>query len=375
MTTRRQATAIALILALTAALAGHAAPSSAPPRLQAGVSEQGLPPYRPRLGRVHPVIAVIGDNEATEVTDYVVPYGILAESGVAEVIALSTGSGPIQMKPALRFRVQATISEFDARFPAGADYVVVPNIYEGSQNPMLLAWLRMQVRLGATIVGICDGVPVLANAGLLEGRRATAHWRTIDKLERRHPGTRWMRNRRFIADGNVITTSGVSASIPISVALVEAIGGRERAVEVAKTLGVNDWSPVHDSEQFRLGDKLVTALVNRAMFWRYEDLGVMAEPGVDEISLALTADSYSRTRRSWAFSVSRTASPVPTRRGLILLPDRVLGESRQPEIMLASTDGLPATQALDRALEGIEERYGERTAAFVAVQIEYPWKR
>ena len=165
------------------------------------VVDASLPRHEPRFGRARALVAVLGDNAATETTDYVVPYGILAESGVADVIALSAEPGPIQMQPALRFRVHATIDEFDRRFPEGADYVVVPNIYEGAEKPKILGWVRTQAQLGATIVGICDGVPVLANAGLLEGRHATGHWRTIGRLERKHPGTLWLRNRRYVADG------------------------------------------------------------------------------------------------------------------------------------------------------------------------------
>jgi transcriptional regulator GlxA family with amidase domain len=262
------------------------------------------------------------------------------------------------MRPALRFGVHGTI------------YVIVPNIYGGAEKPAILDWVKMQARLGATIVGICDGVPVLANAGLLEGRRATAHWRTIGRLERQNPRTTWVRNQRYVADGNVITTSGVSASIPISVALVEAIAGRDAAQRLAVRIGVRDWSPVHDSEQFYLGGKLFTALMNKATFWRHEQLGVRVQPGVDEIAVALTADLYSRTRRSWAFSVAQSLDPVPTRRGLTILPDRVF-QPASSLVMVTSADDLPA-EALERALAGIESRYGARTAAFVAVQIEYP---
>jgi putative intracellular protease/amidase len=330
---------------------------------------QPLPSHAPRPGRVRPVIAVLGDNAATETTDYVVPYGILSESGVAEVVALSTSAGPIRMKPALRMEVQATTREFDDRYPAGADYVIVPNIYEGATKPAVLQWVRRQAGLGATIVGICDGVPVLANAGLLEGRRATAHWRTIDRLERKHRSTTWLRNQRYVADGNVITTSGVSASIPISIALVEAIGGRAAAERLAARIGVTDWSPRHDSEQFRLGSKLMTGLVNKAAWWRHERLGIRIEPGVDEIALALEADLYSRTRRSRAYSISTSGAPVPTRRGLKVLPDRI----SETAVMLPPPD-LPAAQILDASLVGIEKRYGKRTASLVAVQVEYAWK-
>ena len=237
----------------------------------------------------------------------------------------------------------------------------------------LLDWVKRQATRGAIIVGICDGVPVLANAGLLEGRRATAHWKTIDGLERKHAGTQWLRNQRYVADGNVITTSGVSASIPISVALVEAIAGPERATQLARSLGVQDWSPVHDSSRFRLdAASLFTVLRNKAMFWRHETLGVPVAPGVDEISVALIADAYARTRRTTAVSISASDMPIRTRRGLTLHPDRVSSAPGKPAELLPLHEELPAAQALDRALAGIAARYGDPTAAFVALTMEYP---
>lgn len=329
-----------------------------------------IPRYEPRFGRSRPVIAVLGDNAATETTDYVVPYGILAESHVADVVALGMEAGPIQMKPALRIQPQATTSEFDARYPDGADYVIVPNIYNGAEKPVVLDWVRAQARHGATIVGICDGVPVLANAGLLEGRSATGHWFSIDRLERKHRNTTWVRNTRYVTDGKVITTSGVSASVPISIALVEAIAGREQAAALAQRLGVNEWSAAHDSSSFRAGPLFATALRNKVMIWNHEEVGVAVTAGVDEIPLALTADLWSRTMLSRAVTVTRTSGPLAMRNGLTLLPDREAGPS-QPSVMLAPFDRLPAAQALESALDGIEKRHGRRTAAMVATQIEY----
>jgi putative intracellular protease/amidase len=339
-------------------------------------SPSSLPRHAPRFNREHAVVAVLAYNPGTEVTDYVVPYGILAESGVAEVVAVATAEGPIQMSPALVFQAQTTTRQFDARFPGGADYVIVPNIYDGMEDPLVLDWLRHQARGGAVIVGICDGVPVLANAGLLEGRRATGHWRTIDGLERKHRKTQWVRNTRYVADGNVITTSGVSASIPISVALVEAIGGRESAEKVARFLGVTDWSAAHDSEQFKLdAGSLLTLLSNKAMFWRHEALGLEVARGSDEIRLALIADAYGRTRRSRAVSVSQSSGPVLTRRGLLLIPDRVANGARRTDRMLPLFETLPPAQALDRALGDIAASYGRATADFVALTMEYPYRQ
>lgn len=367
----RTIAAIVALMSAASALPASAQQIAAPK----DTAEMAIPRYEARFGRERPVIAVVGFNAGTEVTDYVVPYGVLAESRVAEVVALGTGDGPIQMKPALRFSPQSSIKGFDGRYPDGADYVIVPNVYEGENDPALREWLRAQAEKGATIVGICDGVPTLANAGLLIGRRATTHWRTIDRLERKHPETRWVKNRRYVADGRIITTSGVSASIPISMALIEAIAGRARAEEVGKRLGVTEWSALHNSEQFSLTPRhLLTVLGNKAMFWRHEALGVEVRPDIDEIRLALVADAYGRTRRTQAFAVAASNEPIATRRGLTLLPDRVGGRNDAPRTLVPGYEHLPPVHALDASLDSIASSYGKPTAAFVALTMEYAWK-
>lgn len=335
-----------------------------------------LPRHEARFGRAKPVIAVVAYNPATELTDFVVPYGVLAESGVADVLAVSTSEGPIQTAPTLRFGGQATLREFDARHPLGADYVIVPNIYEGEDDLPLRTWLHEQAAKGSFIVGICDGVPTLAKAGLLEGKRATTHWRTIDRLERAHPGTRWLRNTRYVADGRIITTSGVSASIPISIALVEAIAGRARAEALGKTLGASDWSSKHNSLQFSLTPAFfMRALANKAMFWRHEDLGIDVAAGADEIRVALFADAWGRTRRSMAYTVAASGEPVMSRRGLLIYPDRVAGKPPATSRTLSLLESVPPVQALDRALEDIARDYDGKTAEFVALTMEYEWRR
>lgn len=76
--------------------------------------------------REPPLIAIVGINDATETTDYIIPYGILRRANVADVIALATEAGPVKLFPALRVDPDATIDEFDRMHPDGADYVIVP---------------------------------------------------------------------------------------------------------------------------------------------------------------------------------------------------------------------------------------------------------
>jgi putative intracellular protease/amidase len=160
------------------------------------------PPKRER-----PLIAVIGINGATETTDYLVPTGILRRAGIAEVLTLSTGPGPLRLYPALTVEPDATISQFDAAHPLGADYVIVPAM-EPHDDPAALAWISAQAEKGATIVSICAGARVIGAAGLLDGKRATTHWYFLEHLRREAPTVRYVADRRIVSDGKVVTPVG-----------------------------------------------------------------------------------------------------------------------------------------------------------------------
>lgn len=318
------------------------------------------------------MIAIVAENTFTELTDYVVPYGILSESGVAQVRMIAMKAKPIRLFPALSLEPQATVAEFDAQFPEGADYVVVPAVMR-QKDLALLEWIRRQANQGATIVGICDGAWVLANAGLLNGRKATGHWFSFKKLAKQFPQTEWQRDRRYVADGNVITTTGVTASIPVCIALVAAIAGQEQAASLAQSLGVQDWSAQHPSQQFQLRAKhILTALTNKLALWSQQDIGIPIDAGVDEVALALVADAYSRTYRSKAFSLAASNQRVMSKRGLAIRPDKVQSAAQPVDRTVELQSDRPPVALFNVALQEIEQRYGSNTAAFVALQLEYP---
>jgi putative intracellular protease/amidase len=264
-----------------------------------------------------PVVAVVAHNDGTEITDFLVPYSVLRDSGAVDVVDVSVRPGPVElMPPKLALQASETIASFDASHPDGADYVVVPAMH-ASSDPALLDWLRAQSKRGAVIVGICDGVWAVARAGLLEGRAATGHWYSFDDLQEEFPNTRWVRDRRWVRDGAVVTTTGVTASLPASLALVEEIAGRERAEAVARELGVSTWSAAHESARFRLDTgHRATAVKSWLVPWRWERVGIPIEAGVDEMALAFTADANGRTWVSTAGAPAAAAGPNPGRRGL-----------------------------------------------------------
>ena len=319
-----------------------------------------------------PLVAVIGENDGTEVTDFIIPYGVLSASGAADVVDVSVHSGPLHLMPALTMVAKETVASFDAKHPEGADYVIVPAVHRSTDETMI-AWLQTQARAGATIVGVCDGVWVVGRAGLLENRAATGHWYSRSKLASEFTHTRWIRDRRYVEDGPVITTTGVTASLPVSLALVERIAGRDRAAALARELGVSSWAPDHRSDDFRLSVRdAATAAVNWLGFWRYERIGVPIAPGVDEVSLSFTVDAFGRTYRSTALTVG-DGTAIVTKRGLTIIPDLPRAATGLDRVEGVPPAAVPPAQALDRTLDTITRLYGSSTAQFVALQVEYPW--
>lgn len=345
-------------------------PAAAAPPIPEAETSATLAALKPPK-RQRPLVAIIGLNDATETTDYVMPYGVLRRADVADVVALSTEPGPVSLYPALTVEPDATIAEFDARNPDGADYVIVPAMSR-DDDPAVLQWLASQAAKGATVIGVCAGVKIVGEAGLLDGKRATTHWYYVDGLRKKHPAMTYVADRRLVADSGVATTTGISASMPAMLTLIEAIAGRAKAEAVAHDLGLSGWDTRHHSGAFRFSRPFaLTAIGNTLPFWNHETFGLQLAPGMDEVSLALVADAWSRTYRSRAVTFAATGEAFVSRNGLRILPDETASDW-PAEYQLPAVGDQPPAQALDAALAAISNRYGTPTHDFVAMQLEYP---
>jgi putative intracellular protease/amidase len=347
--------------------AAKAEPASAtPPEEHAATVAALKPPKRQR-----PVIAVVGINDGTETTDYLMPTGILRRADVAEVLLVATGAGPVELYPALKVDADLTIQEFDARYPEGADYVLVPAMRR-ADDAVVLDWLRKQSGAGAIVIGVCVGATVVANAGLLDGRRGTTHWYYLEGMLESHPSIQYVRDRRYVVDRGVASTTGITASMPITLTLIEAIAGRPKALDVARALGSSDWDARHRSDAFGFTREFALAVsVNKLSFWGHETFSIELKPGMDEVTLALLADAWSRTYRSRAVTFATLPDAVTSRNGVRIHPERAISGAVPGPVLAVVHSHMPA-RALQETLWDIRNRYGSRTESVVATQLEYP---
>jgi hypothetical protein len=182
----------------------------------------------------------------------------------------------------------------------------------------------------------------------------------------------WVPDRRYVTDKGVTSSTGITASIPTMLALVEAIAGRDRAAAVAADLGVDEWDARHHSANFELTlEHMKTFVRNTLSFWRREKVGVPVTEGVDELALGLTLDAYSRTQLSSAVPVGPEGGVVRTAHGLVL--HTAAGDAKVDWMVPQLPAMTPAT-VIDRHLAHIAARYDRPTAGIVSLVMEYPWE-
>jgi transcriptional regulator GlxA family with amidase domain len=104
------------------------------------------------------------------------------------------------------------------------------------QNRELIAWLRRMAPRVRRLGAVCTGSFILAEAGVLDGRRATTHWAWGAELARRYPRVIVDADPIFIRDGSIYTSAGVTAGMDLALALVEEDHGREVALHIARDL-------------------------------------------------------------------------------------------------------------------------------------------
>ncbi|MDQ1295145.1 MAG: hypothetical protein QG608_3030 [Actinomycetota bacterium] len=185
--------------------------------------------------------------DGVEELDAVGPWEILGmwahrHPQEAQVVAFADRPGPIRGAKGLQFLVEHGKDDVGP-----LDVLVHPG---GSGiRPLLksrehLEWLRSCSEQTGLMTSVCTGALVFAAAGLLLGRPATTHWMSLDLLTEVDPTVVVRYEHRFVDDGNIITSAGVSAGIDMALHLVKRLASPERAKEIRLSVQYDPEPPV-----------------------------------------------------------------------------------------------------------------------------------
>ena len=237
--------------------------------------------------------------------------------------------------------------ETEALPEAGFDTIIVGGGAElAPPSPGLAAYLRASVGVTRRVASICTGAFVLAEAGVLDGRRATTHWAHAGPMRARFPKIRVDEDRIFIADGPVWTSAGMTAGIDLGLAMVEADHGAELARSVARKLvvyhrragGQSQFSALLELEP--KSDRIQNALA-------YARQNLRAPLTVEDLAKAarLSPRQFSR-----AFRAETGQSPAKAVEHLRIEAARLMMEqTRHPIDMIADETGFADGERMRRA--------------------------
>jgi transcriptional regulator GlxA family with amidase domain len=122
------------------------------------------------------------------------------------------------------------------------DVLIVPGgvVTEELKKPEVIGWIAATAARAQLTASVCTGSFLLARAGLLDGLAATTHWEDVAELRAMAPLVRVQENRRWVDEGNIVTSAGISAGIDMALHLVERLAGRELALATARQMEY-DW--------------------------------------------------------------------------------------------------------------------------------------
>ncbi len=177
--------------------------------------------------------------DGVELLDFAGPGEVFSASGF-QVFTMSVDGKDIVSQGFVTVKPQYSVENSPK-----PDIIVFPGGGAGapSRDPRVIDWLKSNVSTGTMAMSVCTGAQILAKAGMLEGYNVTTFHNFIDGLQAMLPNSKVLRDTRFVDNGVVITTAGVSAGIDGALHLVSRIKGLEAAKATAYYMEYDKWKP------------------------------------------------------------------------------------------------------------------------------------
>ena len=148
-----------------------------------------------------------------------------------EIVTVAEKTGPVAS-----FQGPQTVAQFDFKNCPDLGLLLLPGGFgtlQELENEVMLAFLKSRAASAKVTMSVCSGSWILARAGLLDGRRATSNKFYYKMATRQSDRVEWIAEARWVEDGGIFTSSGVSAGIDMSLAVIASLFGQSKAEEVA----------------------------------------------------------------------------------------------------------------------------------------------
>jgi putative intracellular protease/amidase len=182
--------------------------------------------------------------DGVQIIDYTGPFEVLGQAHdggkkIFNIYTVAEKAGPITTNMGM-----TVVPKYSFADMPKTDVLVLPggDTRAGLANPKVIKWVQDTAANAEYVMSVCNGAFYLGKAGLLDGLSATTFYGLVDELKDATPKAHIVTDQRFVDNGKIITTAGLSSGIDGALHLIEKIVGRGRAQEVALNLEYN-WQP------------------------------------------------------------------------------------------------------------------------------------
>jgi transcriptional regulator GlxA family with amidase domain len=186
------------------------------------------------MGKRNTAILLFDD---VEVLDFAGPFEVfsvtneLQDYAILNVYTVARNKAPVVARNGLSVNPDFGMAEAPP-----PDFLIVPGGY-GTRKVLneadMISWIRESAESAEKVMSVCTGSLLLAKAGLLDGLRATTHHEVLELLTKLAPRTQIVRGERFIDNGRIITSGGISTGIDMCLHVIELVYGEDAAQKTA----------------------------------------------------------------------------------------------------------------------------------------------
>jgi putative intracellular protease/amidase len=296
--------------------------------------------------------------EGVQIIDYTGPYEVLGHATadgrtpMFNVYTVAEKAGPLTTAMGMTVVPRYTFADMPK-----ADVLLLPGGNVGPQlnNAVVIRWVQETTKQAEHVLSVCNGAFYLGKAGLLDGLTATTFHGLIDPLQALAPKARVVRDQRFVDNGKIITSAGLSSGMDGALHLIEKLAGRGVAQQMALDLEYN-WQPDTPYARASFADRHLRKMLGREGFTLPEGTGwtVLAQQGgrdawekAWEVRLDTTAPELlklvdAKLAQSWTKIAPATAQ---TTGGAVRSVWRFADETGQNWHAVAEVQPLPDTRA------------------------------
>ncbi|ANI89780.1 AraC family transcriptional regulator [Arachidicoccus ginsenosidimutans] len=209
----------------------------------------------------------------------------------------------LNMKPCISLICESNYLEVDYRIDT---LIVVGAPRRNGFDPKVLDWLKRQSKKVRRICSMCAGAFILAEAGILNNKKAVTHWQLCDEMARKYPQIEVEKDPIFIRQGNVYTSAGVTAGLDLSLALIEEDLGKAFALHIARMMVLFLKRPGNQTQFSVMLDAQKTDYlpITKVIDWIHNHLE-------EDITVEKLAETASMSPRNFARVFARELNTTP----------------------------------------------------------------